>query len=30
MKVKCYALYENNQEVLSEYANPSQKNFLSY
>lgn len=30
MKVKCYAIYENINEVLSEYANPSQKNFLSF
>lgn len=30
MKVKCYAIYENGNEVVSEYANPSQKNFLSF
>jgi hypothetical protein len=30
MKVKCYAIYENGKEVVSEYANPSQKNFFSF
>ena len=31
MKVKCYAIFDNSgNEVLSEYANPSQKNFLSF
>lgn len=30
MKVKCYAIFEKTNEVLSEYANPSQKNFLSF
>ncbi len=30
MKVKCYAIYDATNEVLAEYANPSQKNFLSF
>lgn len=30
MKVKCYAIYQNGNEEISEYANPSQKNFLSF
>ena len=30
MKVKCYGIFKGDQEVLSEYANLSQKSFLSY
>lgn len=30
MKIKCYAIYQNGNEEISEYANPSQKNFLSF
>ena len=30
MKVKCYAIMANDREVMSEYANLSQKNFLSF
>lgn len=30
MKVKCYAIFENQQEVLSEYSNPNQRTFLHY
>jgi len=30
MKVKCYIIMQGNTEVLSEYANISQKNFLSF
>ena len=30
MKIKCYALYDGNKEILSEYANNSQRSFLDY
>lgn len=30
MKAKCYALFSGEREWLSEYANVSQKNFLSF
>jgi hypothetical protein len=30
MKAKCYALFNGDREWLSEYANVSQKNFLSF
>ena len=30
MKVKCYSVYENGIPVLTEYANPSQSEFLTY
>jgi hypothetical protein len=30
MKAKCYAIYNGDQEIVSEYANASQKNFLSF
>jgi hypothetical protein len=30
MKIKCYGIYENEKELVSEYANISQKNFLSF
>lgn len=30
MKVKCYALYDGNKEILSEFANNSQRSFLDY
>ena len=30
MKVKCYTVYENNTPIISEYANPSQSEFLNY
>lgn len=30
MKVKCYALYDGTKEILSEFANNSQKSFLDF
>lgn len=30
MKVKCYAIYHNELEVFTEYANPAHRTFLTY
>ena len=30
MRVKCYGIYKGDKEILSEYANISQKSFLSF
>ncbi len=30
MKIKCYALYDGNKEILSEFSNNSQRSFLDY
>jgi hypothetical protein len=30
IKVKCYAIFDADKEILSEYANHSQKNFLDF
>lgn len=30
MKIKCYALYDGNKEIISEYANNSQRSFLDF
>ena len=30
MKVKCYGVFKEGQEIFSEYANLSQKSFLSF
>lgn len=30
MKVRCYAIFNQEQEVLAEYANPAHRSFLNY